>query len=310
VRALWLAHAVDSESEYEAVFAALCRRYDNAEWDIGLLRRGLEAEAAERAGVSIQVVAIELEARLLGREVDLDEAPWEPEEGEEEDDDDEEDTEEESALGGDEAGERGEGAALSERERPTVPEGGGEGASLEGPAPGGGGGAGAGPGLPVGREAEHPSADTSLPSDLRSLRARALVLAGRLASRHGLGDLQGLGFLLRDVPDASLVERLDADGVAQVSMLWWHLAAACEVTVAPLKYLLPRLAEGSVLKRALERQDAQLLFSSVWTLDPGHIGYRLWQGLQEGDWQDLLALMATYRALHRAAEAKGERLWR
>ena len=91
-------------------------------------------------------------------------------------------------------------------------------------------------------------------------------MASRLAQRNGLSELvqplsgRGLGFLLRDVPDPVLVDQLDEDTLAQVSMVWWYLAAAAEMTVAPVEHLLPALAEESVLRRALEDQDAGLLF--------------------------------------------------
>ena len=71
VRALWLDRAVDTEDECDQVFAELCRRYDSPEWDIGNLRRALEAEMAERAEVSIHTVSMVLEGYLAGRR-DLD----------------------------------------------------------------------------------------------------------------------------------------------------------------------------------------------------------------------------------------------
>jgi hypothetical protein len=92
-------------------------------------------------------------------------------------------------------------------------------------------------------------------------------------------------------------------------MVWWHLAACAELTVAPLDALLPALPEESVLMRALVEQDAGLLFASVWTLDPGHTGYRLWRRLDERDWQDLLGLMDAYRTIHRIAVAGNQNLW-
>ena len=153
------------------------------------------------------------------------------------------------------------------------------------------------------------------PADRKSLRARAWTLASRLAQRNGLSDLirplsgQGLGFLLSDVPDPALVDQLDEEKLAQLSMVWWHLAAAAEMTVAPVELLLPRLDDESILRRALDEQDAGLLFSSVWTLDPGHMGYRLWRRLDERDWRDLIDLMETYRGLHHLAKASGEPLW-
>ena len=115
--------------------------------------------------------------------------------------------------------------------------------------------------------------------------------------------------MLCDVPDAALVDQLDEDALAQVSMVWWHLAACSELTVAPLDALLPALPEESVLRRALVEQDAGLLFASVWTLDPGHMGYRLWHRLDDRDWRDLLSLMDTYRALRRNAATDDQALW-
>ena len=62
--ALWLDRAVDTEDEFDEVFGELCRRYDSPEWDIGNLRRALEAEMAERADVSIHTVSMVLEGYL------------------------------------------------------------------------------------------------------------------------------------------------------------------------------------------------------------------------------------------------------
>jgi hypothetical protein len=177
--------------------------------------------------------------------------------------------------------------------------------------------------LPAGRQTgneqtEAPSSSSAAddrPNDLKSLRARAWTLASRLAQRNGLSELiqplsgHGLGFVLNDVPDPALVDQLDEDALAQVSMVWWHLAAAAEMTVAPVAQLLPTMEESSVLRRALHDQDAGLLFASVWTLDPGHTGFRLWRRLGERDWQDLLDLMSNYRAIYRTGQATGQALW-
>jgi len=140
-------------------------------------------------------------------------------------------------------------------------------------------------------------------------------LASRLAQRNGIGDLveplsgKGLGFMLRDVPDPALAEQLDEDSLSQISLLWWQLAACVEVTVAPIEAILPELPSQSILHQALEQQDAELLFNSVWTLDPGHTGYRLWRRLGERDWNDLLNLMDTYRQIHHQAEQTQIKLW-
>ncbi len=151
--------------------------------------------------------------------------------------------------------------------------------------------------------------------DLKSLRGRAWTLAARLAQRHGFGELveplsgKGLGYVLRDVPDPGLAEQLDEESLSQLSMLWWQLAACAEMTFAPLEAILPLLPTDSILRRSLETEDAELLFSSIWTLDPGHTGYRLWRLLDDRDWQDLLHLMDTYRRLRRSAADTGTAIW-
>jgi hypothetical protein len=153
------------------------------------------------------------------------------------------------------------------------------------------------------------------PGDLKSLRARAWTLAARLAQRNGIGDLvaplskQGLGFVLCDVPDPALADQLDHDSLSQVSMVWWQLAACAEMTVAPVETILANLSSDSVLRQALEQQDAALLFNSVWTLDPGHTGYSLWRRLVDQDWHDLLNLMDTYRRIHHLAQHTQTALW-
>ena len=50
------------------------------------------------------------------------------------------------------------------------------------------------------------------------------------------------------------------------------------VTAAPVDMLLDYLDESSILHQALVAHDAELLFSNVWTLDPGHIGCQLGNG--------------------------------
>ncbi len=307
-RSVWLERRVDTDAEYEQVFEVLCRRYDTPDWDIANLKRALEAEIAERADISIHAVSIEIDARLAGRGVGPPPRRAEASEGE-------------GRLMSAEP-HRGNNDAVTvvpgppahtanvspppetarianaatERARSVVavPETADD---------------------KVGSDAQSISGSVPARSDLKSLRARLWTLASRLAQRNGLGDLvhplsgQGLGFILRDVPDPALVDQLDEEALAQVSMVWWHLAACAEVTVAPLDALLPALPAESILRRALVEQDAGLLFASVWTLDPGHTGYRLWRGLDDRDWQDLLGLMDAYRALHRAAASDNHTLW-
>jgi hypothetical protein len=147
------------------------------------------------------------------------------------------------------------------------------------------------------------------------MRSRAWTLASRLAQRNGIGDLvepltgKGLGYVLRDVPDPALADQLDEDALAQICILWWQLAACAEMTFAPIEAVTPTLPGDSVLRRALVDQDAELLFNSIWTLDPGHTGYRLWQSLHDRDWQDLISLMENYRNIRHLAAENSVKLW-
>ena len=292
---------------FVTAFNAACRKSDRAVWDFAVLRRAVEAEITRRADVEPAAVQEALEARLDERTAEPDGAA-EPEfatraspahlcaagrSGERDR------LPEDDESGNDSRGE----PTLDHRSdgQPTEPRNDDE----------------EDPGHDMNTTtAQHPkTSDQSRPRDLKSLRARAWTLAQRIAQRHGLETLiapligKGLGYMIRDVPDAALLEQLDQDELAQVSTAWWQLAACAEVTVAPLAEILPLVQEGSVLRRALEDQDAGLLFDSVWTLDPGNTGYRLWRRLDDRAWQDLCGLMENYRDLHRVAETTGSPLW-
>lgn len=284
------------ETEFDATFATLCQRYDTPDWELADLRRALEAEIATRAEVSIHAVHLSLERALAGTK----------------DDDGDPVTASVSTNAQQSTAKQSPPTEASSNPGPTVS------SSVSNDQADAPASQATTRQLEQAREEHEPSSSNEFedrPNDLKSLRARAWTLASRLAQRNGLGELiqplpaQGLGFVLTDVPDPALVDQLDEDALAQVSMVWWQLAAAAEMTVAPVEPLLPAMDEASVLRKALQDQDAGLLFASVWTLDPGHTGFRLWRRLGERDWQDLLDLMANYRALHRTAQASGQALW-
>ena len=277
---LWQSFCPRSVGTFDAAFAELCRRYDSPGWDTNILQGAIETEIAEEAELSIHSVRVALDAVLHGREAALPEIGPDPEPKPEQ-----------------------------------VPDSG----PVSSPD---------GPGSDKAGDADGTTVDDAVsqigplamnvagdPGDLKSLRVRAWKLATRLAQRNGIGELvlplseSGLGFVLRDVPDPALAEQLDDDSLSQISMLWWQLAACSEMTFAPLEALVPELPEDSVLRHALERQDAGLLFKSVWTLDPGHTGYRLWRTLHERDWCDLVFLMNTYRHIRNLAAKTGAVIW-
>ena len=335
-RALWLECTPDPEADYDGVFGALCRRYDAPEWELGQLRRGLEAEIAEQAEVSIHAVSLDLDEGLAGR-------PFGATAGDEEEQDEWGDWDVRGAMaaqaGGlrETAGDRerlgdrpaaGAGVSAadglgtdSETVAPPEPESvnGTEpgappanGAAHDSPLHGAGPGKDTMPGAAAGGLSEVPAGA----GGLEALRERLWRLASGLADRNGLGGLvrrlpgTGTGFVVCDVPDPALAEQLEEEELAQVSLVWWHLAACAEITVAPREALLGELPADSMLYRALAEGDSSALFGRVWTQDPGQNGYRLWRTAGERDWQDLLGLMAAYRALHRGAMAENMDLWK
>ena len=305
---LWQRYCEGDEQAFAAVFAALCRRYDGWAWDTEVLQGAIETEIAESSETSIQTIRVAFDAELEGRTLSIPDfipikAPPDPQR---------EDTVDESAkliegtdeeVGGMEKPEADIGSLLpSDDENPDP-------AAAEIPA---------GDAL---TDAAPDAVDTLLdntPSDgddLNRLRDRAWKLAMRLAQRNGLDELvvalphKGLGFLLRDVPDPTLADQLDEQRLAQLNLLWWQLAACAEITHAPLEAILSALPGHSLLRRALQTEDAGLLFEHIWTLDPGHTGYWLWYALHERDWRDLIGLMATYRRLRQLAAETGTALW-
>jgi len=312
----WTARQLGDETEFRSIFATLCQRYDAPDWDLESLRNALENEIAEAAEQSVQTIRLALGELLSGRAltdfvVDKDESADDSMEAHEacpaapvkplsqlkpSSGDLQSITHDRlSATSQQDEKKRDTGKVASEIEA--------EGAE------------GVLSSTTDILSSLRYSRANEVPSDLQSLRIHAHLLASRLAQHHGLGDLvipmlnQGLGFLLRDVPDSTLSETLDPALLGQVSTLWWQLAACAEMTVAPLESIIQHLDEQSILRQALAQQDAGLLFDSVWTLDPGQVGHQLWRQLSDNDWQDCLALMDTYRQLHQCAAESGVSLW-
>jgi len=308
-RIIWQQYCSGDAGAFDAVFGTLCCRYDGPDWSTDLLQGALEAEIADEGETSIHTVRVAFDAELFGRELVVPEPEPEPiSEPEQHENHDAQ----VAAPGVSENQDERKDTEIAEI--PQVEE-------VETPPASGNTEAEDSPHNDL--DAEPPASTTeplitinqSAPTDLKSLRGRAWTLAARLAQRNGIGDLvaplsgKGLGFMLRDVPDSMLAEQLDDGGLSQISMLWWQLAACAEMTFAPLESIVPLLPANSVLRRALEEHDAGLLFNSVWTLDPGQTGYRLWHPLNDNDWSDLLDLMDTYRRIRHLAVETGTAIW-
>ena len=120
---------------------------------------------------------------------------------------------------------------------------------------------------------------------------------------------QGLGFVVQDVPDETHTEVLDEDLARLVTAVWWQLVACSEVMVAPSVQVAAQLKEGSSIQAAVADQGPSQLFAAMSPLEPGLVGSHLWRWLTDNDWQTLVALTETYRALHRISRESGQSLW-
>ena len=147
------------------------------------------------------------------------------------------------------------------------------------------------------------------------LRETAYTLAHRLAERHGIGSLitplndNGLGFVVRDIPPAAVLDQLDDELLEQVSSMWWQLVAFAEMAAAPSGLLQTLLAKGSALDPVITTGEATCLADKVRTLDPAQLAMRFWRQLNHEDWCDWLGLAHNYRELHRMARLLNTPLW-
>ena len=68
-RIIWQQRCTSNDSEFDTVFAALCRRYDGPDWNTDILQGAIETEIAEEAETSIHTIRVALDAELKGREI-------------------------------------------------------------------------------------------------------------------------------------------------------------------------------------------------------------------------------------------------
>ncbi len=290
-REIWRRRGVGAEAEFNAAFEALCRRYDGVDWQFDLLRQGIEVEIAEAADASIQVIRMEFDCRLSGRELDIPDFVNEEETQDQEfpiSPRDESPIASEAELqaeaitssgfadgcstGGAVSDEEINAGQLTEQQEPLQ-------VAIELP-------------FEVNNEALFRrigvQSKTRIPIEL--LRETAYKLAQRLAERHGMAALiaplidNGLGFLVRDIPSSSVVDQLDDDMLAEVSTMWWQLIAFAEMTVAPAEVLLNMMDAESVLRSAVLAGESNRLFDKLFTVDPACLAHRFWRQLNHEDW--------------------------
>ena len=296
-RKVWGNYCAGGDSAFESVFSTLCQRYDAPDWDNDILQAALETEIADTSDANLQTIRAAFDAVLNKQDVVIPDfvpikSPPEPGTNRR--------SINNSSDEGDSVGDHDisdvDDVAMGIDATPIRPSNGRHESKVD-------------------DSNSTTDVEKKPANDLKSLRARAWTLAARIAQRNGIGELveplsnNGLGYVLRDVPDKALADELDDEGLAHLSLLWWQLAACAELTSAPLAALLSTLPKDSILRRALEEDDGDLLFKNVWTLDPGHTGYRLWRVMHDGDWTDLMSLMDNYRQMRHFATQTGASIW-
>lgn len=279
-RRLWSAWSIGSKEAFDEAFVTLCQRHDAA-FDIDALRRDLEYEISECAETSLEFVRLALNACIEGEDPPVVPAP--------------------SACLMEEPSDT---AARQQEKWIDTSRNDNASDRLELPA-------------------EESIADTprlAAPAGtpcmaLEGLRSNAYQTALRLAQTLGIGELlvetpaRGIGFLLVDFPDVTAMQQRNDTDRCALSFLWWTLAALCEVTVMPVEQANLHLPASSRLRAVLDGDDANALFSGIWTVDPGQIAHRFWNGLDADCWVLLMDLMEMYRTLRRCF-SPDEPLWK
>jgi len=294
-RAIWCNKSLGAEVEFDETFAALCRRYDSPDWATEVLRGALETEIADAADVALALVRLELDAQIAGRPFPV--IAFDALEGAST-----------PALDSIDAAPAESGSAVVGNA--IDPQGGLERAS----------GTKAINAKDTDKDKDQDTASlvtgaAKEQNALDRLRQQACRLAIKLAHAHGLGHLikplseQGLGFVVEDVPDAALTDALDEDLAQLVTAVWWQLAACAEVMAAPSMQMVALLKAGSSLQVAVADQDPSQLFAAIPPFEPGLVGAQLWRWLSDEDWQTLVALIETYRDLHKISRESGQPLW-
>jgi ParB family protein of integrating conjugative element (PFGI_1 class) len=297
-RGLWQWARLGELTEFRDMFRALCRRHDAVDWQFGLLRQALETELAEAAEAGLQSIRMAFEHGLSGQATFADPMELYPasDPGGALPEDVSTGVAEESQAGhrySEPAPESRQARDCRDGDRSPVKTGM---CSLqlvvEVPARAESGAPG---------EAGEDSSETR--RHISQLRAQALVLAERLASRWGFADLiaevdDGAGFVVCNEPLASHIERLDGVGRTVLTTLWWHLVAIAEMSFASSQATARLLYPESRLRAAISTNDWSGLREHLSTPEPVQLGLFFWRQLDGSDWQDWLSLTRCYRELH------------
>ena len=284
---LWVRRGLGSEDEFDAVFAELCRRHDGPDWQFEPLRRAVEVELAEAGDISIQTIRMSMDTSRLAALVPPEDInPITILE-----------TRENAQLPSHDINPESEGGSQADDESYedrmlTV--------SVD---------------LDDGKEEDSGRSTHVQDRPFVDLRRRAFGLAKSLASGFRLGDLIvplpdcGNGFLLTDLPDAAVLERIDGDSRATIGTMWWQLFAFSETACAPMGIIQKRLPPESALRQVLEDQNVEFLFDRIEVIGAAHFAERFWARLPKREWQDWLYLAHTHRESRQKVIEMERPLW-
>ena len=166
------------------------------------------------------------------------------------------------------------------------------------------------------------------PSDLKSLRARNLILAMQITQRNGLSTCIrpiniGMGFLV-DLPDEPFKVNEKGNGIGRDAgrqFLWWMLLGACEVlhgSGQPWELSNDRarlaLTDEMRMLAPLRQEGIQGLIRTVGLPTPLEFALHQFlsspKGLDDNSFRDLLLLLENCRRIRVTAEDPGDmRLW-
>ncbi len=289
---IWTERQQGSATEFDGIFAELCRRTDAPDWSIDPLRNAVEVEIAEAVDLSIQVIRLEIEYRLNGEQ--MPECPSNSFEVNGNHDEDAEASSHSGQVTGDshdsELPESVERLHVDAADADEIP------VSVE-----------------VSVAVDNPEySSTELPTPIRrtpiysklgSIRQIAYQLADGLAHRHLIGNLIqpspniGVGYLVVDLPDRCVLDDVDEETRAGRFTMWWQLLAFSETLEAPPEVLDRCLAADSELGTIINSDKLSTLFRDVDIIAPGQLANLFWNQLSEQDWQDWLLLANSYRDL-------------
>lgn len=314
---VWLLFESGEDPEYREIFEALCQRHDHEDWVFDLLRQAVETEIAEAAEIRIQRVRMEFDCRLEGAEPEI--PQFVRDEITEDvhppvsrrDEPNVASAAERKALAtniknGEEVTNLEHPNDVDQASKAQQSESAPEGHEIAVELP---------PQVDINAVLRRILAPGKGHVPLSLLRETAFELAKGLAEGYGIGSVvapladNGLGYLVRGLPPADVIDQLDTELRTEVLALWWQLVVFADMAEAP-PAAIDAAASDKEFSAAFMEGDATRLADKVPLPDMAGIGSGFWARLHHESWCHWLCLAHNYRELHRAASVTQTPLWR